>query len=246
MELSAALLSKYHSNPQLRTKFIEFVSNIVTDERCQLINRIASERTRYLTVVLENLFQPQNASAVLRSCECMGVQDVHIIENYNNFEVNPEIDMSASKWLSLNKYNLSEVNTTAAIGALKKQGYRIVATSPHVNDCNLHDFDVQKGKFALLFGTERQGLTPEALSMADEFIKIPMFGFIESYNISVSVALCLYDLLNRIKSEGVDYKLNSDERDDLRLRWLLLSVNKLDGLENRFLSENRIFFSKNC
>ena len=235
MSESTLLLAKYHGNPAMRKKFIAFAAAIVTEERLALYQKIISARTRYVTVVLENLFQSQNASAILRSCECMGVQDVHVIENYNTFEVNSEIDMGASKWLSLYRYNGAAFNSVDAIKSVKNAGYRIVATTPHESSIPLANFDVTKGKFALLFGTERQGLTPEAIAMADEFVKIPMYGFIESYNVSVSVALCLYETLGRIRENVARYKLADDEVEDLLLQWLLLSTRDCKSFEKRFL-----------
>lgn len=209
---------------------------MVSPQRLALYHKVLAGRTRYLTVILENLFQWQNASAVLRSCECFGVQDVHVIENHNAFEVNPEIDMGASKWLTLHRYHASKNNTIEGIRAVKRLGYRIVATSPHADGDNLRQFNVNGGKFALLFGTERHGLTPQALALADEIIRIPMSGFVESFNISVAVAICLYELTYQIKNQQLNYHLDEDEAEMLLLRWLLLSVKNLNALEARFLN----------
>lgn len=232
-------LVKYSRNPDLRANFIKFLIPVVAEHRYELFQTVLNSRTRYVTVVLEDLFQAQNASAVLRSCECFGVQDVHIIENTNRFEVNPEVDMSASKWLTLHKHCALPNNTASAINALKLMGYRVVATTPHEGAHYIHEFDVTKGEFALLFGTELTGLSEEALNMADEFVKLPMYGFVQSYNISVSVALCLYELLNRVKATVPHWGLADDERADILLRWLLLSVKGWEMLERRFLAETK-------
>src|SRR5690606_12525524 len=145
---------------------------------------------------LENLFQPHNASAVLRSCDGFGIQDIHIIENYNKYKPNREIDMGSSKWLNTIKYKEKENNTVECIRHLKSKGYKIVATTPHENDCLIDDLPLDQPT-ALLFGTELTGLTKEALNEADAFVKIPMFGFTESFNISVSVALALYSVTQK-------------------------------------------------
>ncbi len=162
---------------------IAYLESFLTERRRALFRKILEQRTRYLTVVLEDLYQPHNASAVLRSCECFGIQDIHIIENRNKYTVNPDIALGASKWLNLIKYNDQEDNTAVAIRSLKEQGYRIVATVPGKDATPLQEFDLTAGKAALLFGTELTGLTETAVSLADEKLVIPMYGFTESFNI---------------------------------------------------------------
>ena len=122
-------------------------------DRNELFDRILEQRTRYLTIVLENIFQPQNASAAMRSVDCFGLQDAHVIENSNTFEVDREVAMGSTKWLDVKRYNESEDNSLEAIKKLRAQGYRIVATTPHEGDTNLEDFDLRKGKAAFVFGT---------------------------------------------------------------------------------------------
>ena len=139
-------------------------------------------RTRYLTVVLEDIFQSQNASAVLRTCDCFGIQDVHIIENRNPYEINPDVELGSAKWLNMNRYNKSGHNTLEAFTELRKKGYKIIATSPHKNDLMIQDLPIEH-KIALVFGSEREGLSDIALQNADAFVKIPMYGFTESFNI---------------------------------------------------------------
>ena len=153
-------------------ELIEHLSPLITDQRWNRFNEVLAERTQYITIVLENIYQPLNASAVLRSADCFGIQDVHVIENHNEFTPDREVAMGSSKWLNIKRYNEEENNTLQCIKKLKKEGYRIVATTPHKNDCNLHKFQLAKGKTALLFGTEMEGLTDVALKEADEFLKI--------------------------------------------------------------------------
>jgi len=183
----------------------------VLERRKNLIDSLIQFRTRYITVVLEDIFQPQNASAVLRTCDCFGIQDVHIIENRNKYTINPDVALGSNKWLTLTKYNHSEKNSVSAINILKEKGYRIVATSPHKNDTNLEDYDLNKGKTALVFGTELKGLSDDILDNADEFLQIPMFGFTESFNISVSAAIILHHLTYNLKKSGIDWHLTENE-----------------------------------
>ena len=220
-------------------KLIKHLSNCVTNQRLELFQKNLLNRTSYLTVVLENIYQPLNASAVLRSADCFGVQDVHVIENYNEFSPDTEVAMGSSNWLSINRYNEEENNTLKCIRKLKKQGYRIVATVPGKEVQSLDSFDVSKGKFALLFGTEMEGLTREAQEMADELVTIPMYGFTESFNLSVSAAICLYQLRTKLEKSNLDWKLNDKEKDLVMLQWLRYTIDRSEIVEKDFL-QNRI------
>ena len=213
---------------------IEYLSGFITENRLEQLKHVLEHRTRYLTVVLEDIYQSQNASAVLRTCDCFGVQDVHIIENRNEYKINPDVALGASKWLSLNYYKEKENNTLEAINKLKRAGYRIVATTPHTNDVNLEDFDLNKGKSALVFGTELTGVSEVVLENADEFMKIPMYGFTESFNISVSAAISLHHLVYKMKESSMTWHLSDEERDGIMLSWLRRSIKKSDIIEKRY------------
>ena len=213
---------------------MEFMEPMVIERRLNLIDSVLGERTRYITILLEDLFQPHNASAVMRSCDCFGIQDIHIIENRNKHKLNPEIELGSAQWLNIYTYKREIRNTKPAIEKLKSQGYRVVATTPHIDDVSLGDFDLGRGKVALLFGTERQGLSEEALSLADEYLKIPMVGFTESLNISVSAAIILQTLRERILNSDIDWRLSQDEKDQIRLQWIRNSVRNSKIIETAF------------
>lgn len=216
---------------------MEYLSGFLTENRLSKFNEIIENRTRYITVVLEDIYQPHNASAVLRSCDCFGVQDVHIIENQNEYEVNPDVALGSSKWLNLIKYNQLDNNTPEAIKALKEKGYRIVATTPHKDDVSLQELDLEKGPVALMFGTEMQGLTENALDLADEYMKIPMYGFTESFNISVSAALCLFHLSEKLRTSKIDWTLSSREKTEIKLAWIRQTIKKSDLIERDYLEK---------
>ena len=222
----------------MQKELIRHLSSFISSERLQLFKNVLECRTSYLTVVLEDLYQPQNASAVLRTCDCFGIQHVHIIENRNEFRVDTEVALGASKWLTLHKYNKKKQNTPDAIKKLKDEGYRIVATTPHSNDLLLPDFDVSPGKAAIVFGSELPGISDIIRKEADEFLKIPMTGFTESFNISVSAAIILYQLSEKLKklSEKV-WQLTDREKDEIILQWLRTSIKRSSLLEQRFLTE---------
>ena len=220
-------------------ELITYLSQFVTERRFNLMKEIAAQRTRYLTVVLEDIYQPHNASAVLRTCDCLGIQDVHIIENKNRYTLNPDVELGAAQWLNLVRYPKSTGNSKETILELRNKGYRIVATSPHSQDTSPDTFPLQKGPAALVFGTEMRGITPEILDMADDYIRIPMQGFTESYNVSVSAAITLYVLTQRLRESGIDWKLTEKEQDDLILSWLRKTIKHSDQLEKRFTFGNQ-------
>jgi tRNA (guanosine-2'-O-)-methyltransferase len=219
-------------------ELLKYFTSFVAPARAELFNRKANERTNYITIVLEDIFQPQNASAVLRSCDCFGIQNVHVIENRNTLTIDKEVAMGASKWLTIHKYNKTTNNSLEAIQTLKKSGYRIVATSPHINDQSLPDFDLTKGKAALIFGSELPGISDIIANEADEFLKIPMYGFTESLNISVSAAIIMFHLTNQLRElNHIDWHLNEQEKDTLVLEWIKKSVKQSQLLEERFFAE---------
>lgn len=222
-----------------KKKLIEYLSNHVTEQRLAQFNKVLSQRTRYITVALEDIYQSQNASAVLRTMDCFGVQDVHVIENYNQYQINPDVTLGSSKWLTINRYNQKENNTEEAINQLKTKNYRIVATTPHTNQTELENFDVHKGKVAVVMGAEKRGISDVVMDNADEFLKIPMYGFTESYNISVSAAISLYHISTQLKNSDIPWHLTEAEKDDLLLEWLKKSIKKSDLIVQDFLSKSR-------
>ena len=186
-----------------------------------------------MTVVLEDVYQPQNASAVLRSCDCFGIQDLHVIEKENEYNVNPRIVMGASKWVDVHHHK----TTTACIDDLKSQGYQIIATTPHTDDTDVFDF-IPHQKSALFFGTEYDGLSDEVMQKADKFVKIPMYGFTESFNISVAAALILSTSTKNLKSNDIDWHLTEADKEILRLEWSKKCINGADIIEQEFLKNN--------
>jgi len=225
----------------MHEKLIEHLSQFITDRRVRLFDTLLDQRTRYITLVLEDIYQAHNASAVLRSCECFGIQDVHIIENRNQYRISPDVALGANKWLNLCRYNQLAENTLPAIESLKSKGYRIVATTPHKNDCSLNDFNLHQGKVALLFGSELKGLSPLAMSVADEFVKIPMMGFTESLNISVTAALFIHHLTGRLRKDtSINWALTPEEKQEIKLVWLKNSIKKSALIEKAFLDDQNI------
>ena len=223
---------------ETKTKLLEYLETMITEKRREKFGEILRNRTRFITIVLEDIFQPHNASAVLRTCDCFGIQDVHIIENRNRYEVNPDVALGSSKWLTLHRYNKAENNTAECLSKLRKDGYRIIATMPHKDEHTPQTLPVGS-KFALVFGTELDGLTETAVSMADGFVRIPMVGFTESLNISVSAAIFLYALTGRIRGQDAAWQMDPGEILDVRLAWALSSVRRSGIIASEFLAKQR-------
>jgi tRNA (guanosine-2'-O-)-methyltransferase len=218
-------------------ELITYLSQCLTPERITIIDEVLQNRTRYITIVLEDIYQPQNASAVLRTCDCMGVQDVHVIENLYKYNINRDVVLGADNWLTLNKYHSKENNSKQAIRQLRDKGYRIVATSPHKNSCTPDQFSPGKGKAAVFFGTEVTGLSETVMKEADEFLTIPMFGFTESFNLSVSAAIVLNQLIMKLRNSDIDWKLTQEEIEDLKIKWYTANINRGDLVVKRFYEE---------
>ncbi len=223
--------------PAETKELISYLKQFVTEERFRKFNEAVLFRTRHLTIALEDIYQPHNASAVLRTCDCFGVQNVHIIENRNKYEVNPDVALGSSKWLDLLRYNGTADNTTACLSHLKEQGFRIVATTPHKDGFIPETLPLHQ-KTALVFGTELAGLTPVALSFADDFVRIPMVGFTESLNISVCAAIFIQTLTNRLRSSGIAWQLTESEKNQILLNWLKGSINRSEMIIHGFFDHS--------
>lgn len=221
---------------QSKGDLINYLSEFITPKRKELFYKVLETRTRYITVVLEDIYQAQNASAVLRSCECFGIQDVHIIENRNPYTLNPDVVLGADKWLNLHRYADQEDNTTRAIEQLRREGYRLVATSLNEGATLLEEFDLKKGKTAIFFGTELTGLTETVLDQADELLQIPVYGFTDSFNISVSAAIILHHLSHKLRKSAINWKLGNKEGEDILLEWLQRSIRHAGKLTKRFIN----------
>ncbi len=214
---------------------IEYLSRFVTLQRINTFSRVLNFRTRYFTVVLEDIYQSHNASAVLRSCDCFGIQDVHIIENHNEYNINPDVTLGSNKWLTIHRHNKEENNTLDVIRHLRKSNYRIIATSPHAEkEVEIEDFDVSEGKAAFIFGNELKGISDVVKENADEFLRIPMYGFTESFNISVSVAIVLHNLVTRLHQSEVLWQLTVPQKKELILNWLKNTIKHPELLQNEY------------
>lgn len=213
---------------------VQHFSQYVSDHKKEFIQKVLAERTRHVTVVLENIYQSQNASAVVRTCECMGLQDIHIIENTSTYQTNTRVLKGANRWMDLIRYKAKEKNNTdVCFKKLREQGYTIYAADPAEDGISIHDIDYTK-KIAIAFGNELHGVSQDALQFSDYKMRIPMYGFTESLNVSVSVAICLNALITKLHQDW-KYGLTDEEKEDLTLQWYRKIVRKSDVVEREFL-----------
>jgi tRNA (guanosine-2'-O-)-methyltransferase len=212
--------------------YLAFLENILTDNRKEKFLKVLQNRTKHFTIAIEDVFQMHNASAVMRSCEVFGIQELHVIEERYGKSIDKEIAMGAQKWVDIHTYD----NVSHCVATLKSKGYQIIATTPHENDCLLDDFDISKPS-ALFFGTERDGLSEEILQQADGFLKIPMVGFTESLNISVSAAIIIQNIMNRLRHSSLDWQLSETEILEKRLAWAKNSIKDIKRIEQRYYAE---------
>lgn len=224
--------------PIMSASLYDFLCSFLTPERLRRIEEVLALRTRFVTVVLENMHRTQNASACLRDCEAFGVQDVHIVSSRADFRVNRDIAQGAAAWLSLHHFTQAtqpDANPTrACFRSLRERGYRIVAISGRGASGSVMD-DVPQQPTALVFGNELEGISRTAETEADEVRHLPMFGFSESFNLSVAVALTLGALLPHVRQPSLPWELSQDEKQELREAWVRKSLgHRLEMIEREF------------
>ena len=242
-------------NIQEKELMYAMLCGVITEERKQKIESILDLRTDRFIPVIENIHKAQNASAVLRTCDCLGIQEVRIVENNNKFSTTDDISLGADKWLNIRKYGVidkyarvsanvpenGKSNIEQCFDDLRKEGYKIIATMPYKNDIDLQDIDVTQ-KAAIVFGSEVDGISQQAIANADCFMKIPMYGFTESFNISVAAAVTLHYLTDKMRKQTDDWHLPEEKRLDTLIEWALQSITSKEKIEREFVS--RILIAK--
>ncbi|HEX8561374.1 MAG TPA: RNA methyltransferase [Flavobacterium sp.] len=212
--------------------YLHYLEGFLTEKRKAKFMRVLEQRTNHFTIAMEDVFQMHNTSAVMRSCEVFGIQQLNVVEERYGKRIDKEIAMGSQKWVDINRFD----SMAACLSSVKEKGYRIIATTPHENDCLLDDFDISKPS-ALFFGTERDGLSPEVIAQADGFLKIPMNGFTESLNISVSAAIIIQSLTARLRKSEIDWHLSEEEILEKRLVWAKNSIKDIKRIEERYYQQ---------
>ncbi|MDM1378014.1 TrmH family RNA methyltransferase [Myroides marinus] len=211
-------------------EYLEYLESFLTENRVERFKEVLNNRTKHFTIVAEDVYQLHNTSAVMRSCEVFGVQDLCVIEQKFGKRIDKEIALGAEKWVDIHRYS----NIPSALDDIRSKGYQIVATTPHVEANHLEDFDITKPS-AIFFGTEKNGLSPEIIEQADAYIKIPMVGFTESLNISVSAAIIIQNLTTRVRNSNIDWRLSDAQLLEKRIDWARKSIKDIDFVTERYL-----------
>lgn len=214
-------------------ELLKHLETYLTGRRKARFKKVLSERTRHFTVVTEDVYQLHNTSAVMRTCDVFGIQDLHVVEEKVSKRIDKEIAMGAQKWVNFNRYN----SVKDCIKTLKNSGYQIIATTPHQNSTLLHEFDVSK-KSAFFFGKESEGLSDTVMNAADGYLKIPMYGFTESLNISVSAAIILQSVVTKLKQSDVNWQLSEEEIPEIEMEWVKRTIKASDEIIERYNMEN--------
>ena len=218
-----------------REKITKYLSTFITEHKLNLIEEVLAQRTNHITVALEDIYQPHNASAVVRSADCFGIHQVHIIEGRNEYEINPQVVQGSAKWVDIVKHSDTSNNTKACFSDLKAKGYKLVGTTPHEKGMLLDDLNPEE-PFALIYGTEETGLSDYAMEHVDEYLRIPMYGFTESFNLSVSAAICLHQLTSKLRASETAWQLSNEEKAEIRLNWYKKVVRRSGAVIDDYLS----------
>jgi len=213
---------------------VKYLREFVVDDKNALFERLIQERTDYVTIVMEDLYQSHNQSAVMRSADCYGIQNVHLIENRNRYDSTSTVSQGAREWLTIHRHRKSGNNTPEALAELKSAGYRIIATTPHTNDVLVDELDLAKGKMAFILGTELTGVSDTVFEQADEFVKVPMYGFTESLNVSVCGAIIMYSVMQRLRRSGIDWHLTDKRKSEVLFQWYKNAIKASDEILERF------------
>ena len=220
-------------DPNLQAALIEHLGQFVTENKRDKITDVLAHRTRHVAIILENIYQSQNASATIRTADCMGLQDAYVIENSNDYKVDPEVALGASKWVDIHRFSEGKENTATCFAHLREKGYMIVGTSLGADSVHPAELPLDR-KLALVYGNEESGISDYAHAHTDLNIKIPMYGFTQSFNISVSVAISLSHVIRALNLSTVDWRLSDREKRVLRLEWYRKIVDRSEIIERAF------------
>ena len=213
-----------------KQELLHYLEGFITENRKEGFLRVLQNRTKHFTIAMEDIFQLHNTSAVMRSCEVFGIQELNVIEQKFGKRIDTEIAMGAQKWVDVFRYN----SVQSCMDEMRAKWYQIIATTPQDESCLLHEFDITKPA-ALFFGTERDGLSQEVLDQADGFLKIPMVGYTESLNISVSAAIIIQDITTRLRQSAINWHLTEDEILEKRLDWTRKTIKDIEFIERKYL-----------
>lgn len=221
---------------KLDQAYSNHISQFLSDKRKDTFDRILEQRTKHFTVILEDLYQKHNTSAIVRSCDIFGIQDVHIIENKYKSYMSNQVGKGSQKWLDFHRYREKQINTQDCIDSIKSQGYQLIATTPHNDSCLVQNFDITK-KSAFVFGVEKAGVSDMMFEQADGFLKIPMVGFTESLNVSVAAAIVLQSVSTRLRDSEIEWQLTEEEKFLKKIEWMEKTIKSIKKIKERYFEE---------
>jgi tRNA (guanosine-2'-O-)-methyltransferase len=223
-------------NAQMQAYLTEKFGSFLSDERKASVEHVLSHRTKHIRVAVEDLIDSHNVSAIIRTGECMGIQDFHVIDNEQNFHIGKGVSKGASKWIDIHRHNESDVdNSLEAIKNLKEAGYQLLVTSLASRATALNAVDISR-PFVVVLGNETRGTSEIMKEHADQLISVPMYGFTESYNVSVSAGIILHQLTERIHKEVENWQLTEKEKIDYKFQWYKKCMARPDYYQNYYLN----------
>ena len=214
-------------------EIFEYLKQFLTEERLQKIEHFAEESSDFVLPVLEDVYQFRNAAAIVRSVEACGFHKVIALEEENVFDPNLRVTKGADTWVEVEKMPA----TLQSLEDIKNRGYKILAVSPEKHASMLPDYQVTE-PIALVFGNELEGVSEEILDFADQTLAIPMYGFTQSFNVSVAAAICMYELKQKLLKSGIDYKLSEDQKLKMKIRWAVNSIRSGEEIYTKYMREN--------
>lgn len=213
-------------------ELFEYLETYLSEPRKARLREVLALRSRRITVVLDDVYQPHNTSAALRSCDAFGLQEVHIVETQHDSQLSSDVAAGSDKWLEMSHYHGPDAARQCA-EALHARGFRIVATVLGAADVTPLTLDLSR-PVAIVIGSEKSGVSPTLRSAADLELSIPMYGFVDSFNLSVACALCLQDLSRRLREGRDDWRLDPEDCEELLFRWTRASIRNVEAIERRF------------
>ncbi len=214
-------------------EIFNYLKQFLTEERLQKIEKLSAESSDFVLPVMEDVYQFRNAAAIIRSVEACGFHKVVAMEARNVFDPNLTVTKGAENWVEVEKM----AHTLESLQEIRTRGYKLVAVSPEKNAKMLPDFQI-KESVALIFGTEWKGVSDNFLNFCDETLAIPMYGFTQSFNVSVAAAICCYDLKQKLEKSGIHHQLSEEKRLELMIKWAVNSIPSGELILEKFLHSN--------
>ncbi|MCS6934347.1 MAG: RNA methyltransferase [Chitinophagales bacterium] len=219
--------------------FMDYLSKFLTEDRRRQFQEVLCKRTAHISVLTEYLYDEQNLHAIVRTAECLGIQHIHVVEQEKKLKPAKKISRGSHKWVTMHHYLYADSDAGELYESLRRSGYRLAAAEPGIGGYSPEDIPIEE-PLIIMLGKERTGLSDTAKAAADYFLQIPMYGFTESYNVSVAAALCLFPIVQRLHRSGINWHLSEQEKNHLWRKWVLRSVRDPAKIFKRWQADNQI------